>query len=248
MSTEGFLERNNLPPDTSPEQAMLWLAEKGATPEIRKSAQASVEKYHLKPQEKQSEQIASEKPQKPELIEKQAREDWDRERRDYLDHPKYKHPKYQTPLQEPYKESKPEDLAQNSQPPQSLPPPLEHKNLLPLEHSPELPNEKNGTAMTIEKKEQNERFRELDRSAMWVLVNAILVTIAWFAGLIHHSIAFYVLLGVAILIAIGRRSYVPVIGLWVKVRTFISEVLVSFLTLGLLWRAGLWIVHRFTHG
>lgn len=96
-----------------------------------------------------------------------------------------------------------------------------------------------------ENMERGEWLRVLDRTAMWVLINAILIVIAWFVGLIHHSTEFYVLLGAAAFIAIGRQRYVSALSLWVRIRTFISELFMAFLVLGLLWRAGSWIVHLF---
>jgi len=98
-----------------------------------------------------------------------------------------------------------------------------------------------------ENKERGGWLAELDRVAMWVLVNAVLIVIAWYAGLIHHRTEFYVLLGAAAFIAIGRQRYVSALSLWVRVRTFISELFMTFLVLGLLWRVGFWMMYRFTH-
>ncbi len=92
-------------------------------------------------------------------------------------------------------------------------------------------------------------LRELDRAAAWVLLSAVEILIAWWVGLIHWSTEFYVLLGIAVFIAAGRQRsmFTPVARPWFRVRIFISEVITTFLVAGLLWRAGLWIVHRFTH-
>ncbi len=92
-------------------------------------------------------------------------------------------------------------------------------------------------------------LRDLDRAAAWVLGNAVVIVIAWYVGLIHRSTEFYVLLGASAFIAIGRQTYMPAHGdlsLLFRARIFISELFMQFLVIGLLWRAGLWLAHRFT--
>ncbi len=82
---------------------------------------------------------------------------------------------------------------------------------------------------------------------MWIVVNVALVGAAYYLDLLHRSTKFYVLLGAAAFIALGRQLYMlaPVELLsaaWVRIRTFMTELLATFLILGLLWRAGSWIL------
>ena len=87
--------------------------------------------------------------------------------------------------------------------------------------------------------------RELDRVAMWAIITAFSIVIAWYTGLIGYSTEFYVLLGISVFIAKGRQRYLPIKSPWIRARMFISELCTTFLVLGLLWRALLWVIHLF---
>ena len=87
-------------------------------------------------------------------------------------------------------------------------------------------------------------MQELDRTAMWLIVNAIIIGIVLYVGLIHLSWEFYILVGVTTFIVIGRLKNINCSNMWIRIRTVILELLTTFLILGLLWRCVLWIVHH----
>lgn len=87
-------------------------------------------------------------------------------------------------------------------------------------------------------------MQELDRTAAWVILDAIIIGIALYVGLIHLCMEFYILAGITTFIVIGRQKNVNYSNMWIRIRTVISELLTTFLTLGLLWRFVLWIVHH----
>jgi hypothetical protein len=87
-------------------------------------------------------------------------------------------------------------------------------------------------------------MQELDRTAMWLILNAIMIGIVLYVGLIHLCMEFYILVGVTTFIVIGRQKNVNYSNMWVRIRTVILELLTTFLILGLLWRCVLWIVHH----